>query len=502
MKVTLIDAYLISNKRNVTLSHSPSMAIAYISSYLSGKGIEIKVIDAIGEGINNIEKYKDNYFRWGLTTEEIVDRIGPDTDIVGISALHSCQHNIFIEIMRAVKKKYPKMILVTGGVHATLCYKLMLDEGFDYVILGEGEESFYALCRAIEKKDFNSISAIDGIAYKNKDILKVNPKTKFCDIDSLPFPGWDLFPLENYYREKVCHSPVNGRYLPIITSRGCPHHCSFCSVHLFWQRKWRGRNAKSVVDEIEQHVKNEDIRIYHIMDDNMTVDGERAKVIFKDIIKRKLNIQWYGSAGLRCDNIDKEMLLLMKQSGCQLIAFAPESGSQRVLKEIYRKELDLNHFKFIAKEANKLGIKTCAYFVIGAKSETKEERKMTKDYILELVKLGLDEIGVFVLLSNPNTEIAKEQYGNKMNVESWEDLVHGVISKSLTEYNLLKKYKRGIYISFLLTQMIYHPAKILRLIKNIITGKQETKTDRALSLMIRKVFFRLYIRNLFKFSKK
>lgn len=496
MFVTLIDSYIRTKSFNTTISSSLSLGLAYLAAYLKERKVEVCVIDAVGEGIDNIKIYQKHYTHWGLEPADVVARIPAATDIIGISASHSCQHNAYLELLRMIKTGFPDTPVVFGGVHASAYYESLLEAGADYIILGEGEESFYELCLACKGKK-EKLKNIDGIAYKENNKIKVNPKTKYIkDIDSLPFPAREMFPLENYFRTKLVHSPVNFHHTPIISSRGCPHRCAFCSVGAFWKGVWRGRSPKGVVDEIQYCYQHWNIREFYFMDDDLTADKERARQICNEIISRKLKIIWYASTGLRSENLDEEMLRLMKKSGCGLIALSPESGSLRVLTQLYGKKVDLNHIKNLVQFAHQIDLRTIVYFVIGCKGETLQDRQETTRYIIALTKLGMDEMGLFVFITHPKTAITNRVYNNKFNVARWEDMVQGTVPLSHVEYLQLKHYKVKLYFLYFIFQFLYHPAKIFRLLKNFILNRQQTKSDRALVMIIKIMLLNVCLKRL------
>lgn len=139
------------------------------------------------------------------------------------------------------------------------------------------------------------------------------------------------------------------------------------------------------------------------------------------------------------------------------------------------------------KESSKLNIKTCAYFVIGSEAENELDRELTKQYVIQLAKDGLDEMGIFTLMAHPNTSISKSMYNNKLNVDNWEEVFQGIVPKSHKHYYEIKKFRLNLYTQFYFFQILFHPNKILRIIKNFIIQKQETKTDRVLLLFIKTI---------------
>lgn len=475
MKITLINPPTIDRKDNITLAITMPLGLAYLASYLKAECHELKIIDAIGEGITSLKDYRNKFFIRGLSFSKIINKIPKDTELIGISGLFTIQHDLLIKLIKLIKQKKPDTPLILGGNHVSYNYKEFLRAGADYIVIGEGEKSFSDLCKVLQKK--KKIETVSGIAYKKNDKIFVNKKKVLIkDLDCIPFPDWNFIPLKNYYQLNKGHAPTNAKFTSIISSRGCPHNCTYCASAVFWKRQWRARSVKNVVSEIEALLNEYNITEFHFDDDNLTLDKKRFEKILYEIIKRGLKIKWSAASGIRPENIDKEMLYLMKKSGCTHITLAPESGSQKILKKIFMKNIELNQIIKIIKWSNKIGIKTAAYILIGAPQETTDDISLTEDYIKKLAKNGLDELAVFPVIPYPETEIAK--YYGKIN--NSEEFITGIIPNWHPRLKELKSIRKKFYIQFLANQLIYHPLKIIKLIKNFIFGKQETKTDRVL----------------------
>jgi anaerobic magnesium-protoporphyrin IX monomethyl ester cyclase len=350
-------------------------------------------------------------------------------------------------------------------------------------VLGEGEETTLKLLKSLKKRQ--KLRTIDGLAYYSNKKLMVKKQKYIKDIDKLPFPARDMLPLQNYWKAKKSHGPVTSRFTSIVTSRGCPFNCSFCSSTIFWGGVWRKRNVDSVITELRECVERYGIDEFEFEDDNMTLDVERAKMLFRAIIESGLKIRWSTPNGIRSDFVDEEMLLLMKKSGCNHLTFAPESGSKRILREVYGKTIDLEKIKTLVKKSSDLGIKTACFFVVGTPAENQDDRLQTKRYIAELARLGLDEIGVFPCVPYPGTRIRAlyDIRGLK------EELIIGDIPQWYPNYRSVTKYIRSLYMLFMLNKMVYHPEKLLRSVKNIFSGKQELKMERAIISMVSKFKF-------------
>lgn len=481
MKITLINPPIIDRRYNFTFSVNLPLGLSYIASYLLKKGYKVDVIDAVGEGLNQRTDYKKDYFLMGLTNSDIISKIDKKSGLIALSVRYSTQHNIVIKLIQDIKSKFTNIPIAVGGVHASFHPKLFLDAGADYVIFGEGEISLYNLCSYLEhkiKKD-----QLPGIINKCGELNNTRaPLIK--DIDSLPFPARELFPLDNYSKEKSAQGPTNNRSTPIISSRGCPNDCTFCASTVFWQRIWRPRSPKNIVDEIEECIKKFDIIEFHFVDDNLTLDKKRMIDICNEILRRDIKITWTAPTGIRPENMDFNLLSLMKKSGCVHITLAPESGSQNVLKEIFNKKLDLNKILEIIENCNKLDITTAGFIIIGVIGETKKDKALTRRYVKSLAKKGLDEIGVFPLIPYPECPISKK-YSHIKEIKNFEELITGIIPRWYPKYKLVKKYKKKLYLSFFIYQTIYHPLKILRLINNFFTGRQDIKSDRVIKNLIR-----------------
>ncbi len=473
MHVKLINPPRLDKESNYTAALSMPLGICYLASYLEKNGIDTDVIDAIGSGIDLSRNYDGEFVYIGLEFGDIAKLLG-DCDVIGISANFSVQQRLILELVRYLRKKYPKTPIILGGNEATINYDIYLKNGADYIVMGEGEEALLDLVKSIEKG--RKPLRVNGIAFYNKGRLVLNNKKYIERLDNLPFPARDKLPLKNYWKAKRSHGPVTKKFTSIITSRGCPYNCSFCSSSLFWSRMWRKRSIESVLNEIGQCVKEFGITEFEFEDDNLTLDTKRAKELFRGIIKQGLKISWTTPNGVRSDHVDDEMLELMKKSGCMHLTFAPESGSKRILKEVYNKSIDIDRITALVKKCNSIGIRTACFFVVGTPVETEIDRIETKRYIIELARHGADEVGIFPCVPYPGTEIRK--FFNMHDIK--EELIIGDIPEWYPNAKSVSRYIKGLYISFFINKFLYHPRKFLFLVKNIIAMKQELKMDRTI----------------------
>jgi len=186
----------------------------------------------------------------------------------------------------------------------------------------------------------------------------------------------------------------SSRTVSIITGRGCPFNCIFCSAFILSGKIWRCRSAENVVAEIKQCVKNYSITDVYFEDENMSLNKERMTKICNLILSKKMNLNLHALQGLRADTLDRHILLKMKEAGFKSITIAPETGSQRVMDEIIDKKIKLKKLEEVVKNCKEMGISVACFFVIGMPGETKEEIKETLKYAHKLRKLGVYQCSI------------------------------------------------------------------------------------------------------------
>lgn len=269
-----------------------------------------------------------------------------------------------IDLSKKLKKE--GLIIVIGGPHPSALPKLTLEEtNADFIIVGEGEETFLELLQKIEKNQ--QIDDIPGILTKNsKQVIKRN---FIKELDKLPFPDWEQMDPRKY--KKAPHGALikNFPVAPIITTRGCPYNCKFCASPKLWNRTIRFRTPENVIKEIIYLIENFDVREIHFEDDNLTLRKEHIEKICNLIIENNLKISWACPNGVRADTITPGIVRLMKKSGCYYLAFGFESGNQKILNNI-NKETTLDILRNAVEMAEKTGIMTQGFFIFGLPGET------------------------------------------------------------------------------------------------------------------------------------
>lgn len=419
--------------------------LGYIASVLLKKGYEVIIFDP---EVQNMDYEEIKHF---LKTNK--------PDIVGITCTTPNFMNAS-DIAKMIKKEGDTPV-VLGGVHASaLPVQIMRGHlEFDIITIGEGEFSFSEICDYYENK-INSLGSIDGIVYRDKSEIKITKPRKFVkDIDSLPFPARHLVDMAKY-RLNV-HVDLGKKSATILTSRGCPFQCTYCASYLTMGDKYRAHNAKYVIQEIEHLVNKYSIQHIVMQDDTFTVNKRRVEKICQTLIDKNLNINWYCFA--RVDTVSKELLTLMKKSGCYSIGYGIESADETILKNI-KKGITLDQCKKTIKLSNELKIRTLAFFMFGNPGETKGSIEKTIKFSKEL---NPDLAFFNSLVPYPGTEVYDTYYKTQFEgSERWKDFVAIGVNPVIELDNIsakdLQKYVYKAYITF-----YSRPQHILHLISNL-----------------------------------
>ncbi len=361
-KITLINPpWYFDHPRNIILSQN--LGIGYLSSYLESHGHKVTVIDSLSEDLDNRKKIKGTYqkfYQVGLSYKDILDKIPKDSDFLGITAPFTNNARIVKELAYCLKTAMPKKPIILGGVYPSISPQESSCSSIDYYVIGEGEK---ALLDFVSGKDIGMLKGV--VSYAGN---KMNFETAeiISNLDEIPFPARDKLPMERYLN--FC-SPRRERLrtASIITSRGCPFDCNFCSIHLITGYTWRKRSPENVLEEIKLLIKNYNIEHIEFEDDNLTFDKARAMQIFGGIEKMNKDIKglsWSTPNGVRIDTLDKELLQKIKKSNCLSLSFGIESGDPEILKNM-NKKIDLEKAIEVTKLCKQLGIKVIIFFMIG-----------------------------------------------------------------------------------------------------------------------------------------
>ena len=422
MKIMLISPPTPSAVKEVLGATGPPLGLAYLASIARLEGHDVAIVDSLAEGI---------------CFEELKERIRHFyPDMVGITATTSMIPDAY-ETARIAKEVNPDAVVLIGGPHVTFLPEDTLNECkyIDIVVRGEGELVFRELLR---KKDLKEVK---GITYRCGNTIKSNPAMPLIqNLDEIPIPAYDLLPMHLYRFGNL-------RFGTVITSRGCPFNCIFCSSSLQFGKRWRAHSKERVIEELRILHHDYGVREVEFLDDTFTLDRRRAREISKDIVREGLDISWTASS--RVNTFDLETGKEMRRAGAHTIYFGIESGSQKTL-DMIGKGITIEQSISAVKSAKKAKLRTLGSFIIGFPDETEDDIRRTIEFSK---RVGVDLAQFTIATPYPGTKLW--EIANKLNLlitKDWRKYTTiDVVMKSfyLTERQI-KRLLSWAYISFYL----------------------------------------------------
>jgi len=367
------------------------VGLLYIASSLEKAGHSVELVDGLLYECEEFVKGNKNYLfaAWKRIERKIKTS---DADIFGITCLYTVQFPNVVKTARIIKKIKPKAKIIAGGPHVSVAYEEIIRDykDIDILVRGEGEFTFTELLSKLEKGQ--DISDVKGIVFrKNGEVKITEPAVPPQNLDELPFPAYHLIDMEKYFliskkypsRTRFIYQGSE-RGITLITSRGCPYRCCFCSIHLHMGYRWRANSSEYVLKHMHFLIEKYRVNYFHFEDDNFTLDRKRFETILDGIIANGWKIMWDTPNGIRADTLDRNLIRKMKKSGCTFIILGIESGVQRVLKDVIHKNLDLTRVKEVVQTARKEKLHVRAFYIIGLPGETRNEIKQTVDFAYKL----------------------------------------------------------------------------------------------------------------------
>ena len=287
--------------------------------------------------------------------------------MVCVNSQFSKQYQNAHKIYELVKKVDQSILTQAGGGHPSVMpYETLKDPNLDFVVIGEGELVVKKLLGSLSngKDDLNEI---DGLGYKKNGEIFINPKTSYIeDLDSIPFPAIHLMNLEHYFGLEMSHGKRHfKRFYPIITSRGCPAKCTFCTAHRVWGRRYRYRSPENVIAEMKLIKDKYGIEELLIEDDNFTANPKRAENICDLMIENEFNFKWDTPNGVAAFALNDTLLRKMQDAGCYKINIAVESGNQKTLDNIIKKPMKLQKVESVVNICRTIGMDFGIFLIMG-----------------------------------------------------------------------------------------------------------------------------------------
>lgn len=440
MKILLIKS---GNLNTRAIGMTPPLGLMYIAAYINAtRGDEIRIFD--------IRFYKEPL----KEIYRIIDEFDPD--VIGISAL-TLEAPALYQIAHFIKMVTDVPVIV-GGPHATsVPTEVLRNHDIDVVVVGEGEMIFKELLDALDKG--HGIELVRGVGYRNGSEIVINQSPpQIQRLDTLPFPSWNLIELEKYADTASMSIIGYGPYMVILTSRGCPFHCTYC--HNIMGKTFRARSVENVLDEMRILIEQYHIHDFEIIDDISNFDRERFKRILRGIIDKGWKATLSFPNGVRTDLLDEEVVHLMRKAGTAEVSIAVETATPRLQKMI-KKNLNLERVRHIIDVCVQEGMYVRGFFMLGFPTETEEELKATIEFACKSRMHG-----ALFFLVNPfgGTELAHqvESMGKIPSVIKYEDFDYHAMpfnASAVSDKKLRRMYSMA-WIKF-----YFNPLRIMRILK-------------------------------------
>ena len=418
----------------------PHLGAAYIAAFLEKNSYKVKILDA---------------YALKLSPEQIADYLRKNSArIVGIGAV-TAEFPSSVELMRVVKKVNKEIVTVLGGPHVCIMPETTARPEIDYIVIGEGEKTMLELADFIIRKK-GSISKISGIAYKKEGRLHFNkPRGLIEDLDSLPFPAYHLLPMDRYRPYAIYD--MGKKFCSVITSRGCPFACTYCTSSAVFGHRFRTMSPQKVFEMLKMLYDMYGIRHIYFQDDEFTINNDRVFQICDLIIKNNLDIIWECLS--RVSDVNDKLLEKMYRAGCRGIVYGAECGYQEGLEKI-NKKITLEQIRNAVTLSKKHRMHTRASFMMGFPWESEKEIRKTINFA---TSLNVDIVYFQILTPYPGTKIYNEVKNAGLIVkDDWTNYVqHSIVgteplirtryltNKQLQYFNALafkEFYFRPLYI--------------------------------------------------------
>ena len=476
------------------------IGLAYIVAAVKDL-VEVEVIDPIAERVdcNNPTPYKRNTSILGLTPPEIVDAVKSKPDVCLISSMFSAEWPVTRDLINLLKKKYPETIIIGGGEHFTALpeYSLQNSE-LDVCVLGEGELTIRELIEEIQRT--NKIPThLEGTVVKMAGGSVRNPARKrIKNLEEIKLPAWEYFNVNRFLDVGVSNT-ANGikgvRGMPLTATRGCPYQCTFCSNPTMWGNLWRARPVADVAAEMELWVRTYQATHFDFADLTAVVRKDWIVDFCNLMIEKKLNVTWGMPSGTRSEALDYEVLTLLQKSGCTDIDYAPENGSDYILK-IMRKQINKDKMIESMKQCYKIGINAKANIIFGYPEEKRRHVLETFIYIFRIAKAGMNDLLVSSVSVYPGSHLYEtflKEGRIKLDEDYFLDLTsQGSLDVSECYSNFYSKHELYFFkvfgfAYFYMFSLILHPKRIWVLFKDIVIRR---KGSTRLSMGIINIFTR------------
>jgi anaerobic magnesium-protoporphyrin IX monomethyl ester cyclase len=435
----------------------PPYSLLVTASLLRARGLDFRLIDMTAAN---------------LTTAQVIAKLDAEQFRPDLIVFCSTTPTLDADVaeMAKLREKYQAPI-ISFGPHASAAPQASMSRAtqVDGMLIGEPEDAIVALA-SLDQLSPDRLDAIPSLTYRLDETTIVPHKAQgvFAGFANMPFPAWDLVPLAHYTL------PLEGKpYIIVETSRGCPYSCDFCVAPIHQGHKFREREAKSLVDEIERATKELGVRHFYLWADTVTLNAKSFGKFCDELIARKLDIRWFGNA--RADNLtDLSFVKKLRASGCWMLAMGIESASDETRKDMVKK-LEEKKIELAFKHLRQTGIKSFAFFIFGYPGESTRTMEQTTDYA---ISLDPDFANFYPAVPYPGTALYEKSVKEGLLVrEDWSRMEYSyylLAGNGLDEQVVMQAINRAKRRFFLRPRYI---ARHLGDVARLLTTKPHVVTD-------------------------
>ena len=503
MNILAIRSPSIINNFSTAISPALPIGLAYIVGAIKDLA-EIEVIDPIAyrPNISEVTPYKNGTSILGLTPIKTIGLIKNKPDICLISSMFSMEWPLARDLINLVKQRYPECLIIAGGEHFSALPKYsLLNSSLDIVVMGEGEVVIREIIKTVKANGLSNYKEIEGTVVKcskSGEIIIYNKQERIRNIDTINIPAWEYFEIDRFLDKGIgnsANSKKHVRPIPLNATRGCPYKCTFCSNPDMWGVLWRSRSPDKVISEMKYLIEKYNITHFDFTDLTLAVKKTWLIEFSKLLINEKLTITWGLPSGTRSEALDEETQTFLYRAGLRDIDYAPESGSNTILK-IMQKRIDKNKMVKAISISHKLGILTKANIILGYPEEKRRHVLETYYFIVKMAFYGLDDILITSLSIYPGSEVYK-QISKRDNIVLDEDYFLSLSSQgSLNISNCHSNYYTAIelwlfkmisFCLFYISSFLFRPKRLLIFFHDLVKMEGSTRLSMGTINIINRV---------------
>ncbi len=475
---------------------APPLGMAYVAAAARAAGHRPIVVDALGEATQRYALFpssKGDLVVQGYGIDEIVDRLPSDLDILAIGNTFLHEFGFLRALLPRVAARFPSLPIFLGGENATGMWEdaLRLAPEVTGCVLGEGEEAFPRLLDALEHGV--PLEQVPSLGYRVDGAPRQNARAKrIRGIDEIAWPAWDLFPVAAYLESGIMSGVNRGPSMPLLTSRGCPFSCAFCSAPAMWGTTYVSRSPDKVVDEIEALMRRYGATNFDFRDLTAALTKKWIRAFHGEVTARRLEFTWQIPQGTRSENLDGEALQLMYETGCRNFGYALESVSPHVITRMRKKVVPQRLMASVA-EALRLPLRLEVFFIIGYPGETYGDHLAYLRAIVRLAWMGMHAISLIPFNPYPGSEeYIRFRAAGAITFDDgyvYSSLLRTMgqnpTTRSAFSDRYLVAYEFFCLIVFYTLQFAFRPWRPLRLAWNILRSRQETILEQFVAVKAR-----------------